>query len=356
MKITQKSFYQACENIIDISQSNAIWKKLENDPQNGSSFSLANIMYYFGAMIIIASMSWLMGLGWNIFGSEGTAIISLSYALGFIYLGRKLWYRENMKIPGGVLFTAAVCMTPLFTFSIQHSLGLWTGDDPSVYKGFYRYIKSGWLFMEISTIFAGLLMLRYIKFPFITMPIAFVLWYMSMDIVPLILGYDKVSYFSSEMWDLRRYVSVVFGAVMILTTLLIDRRTKEDFAFWGYLFGTIIFWFGLTLLKSDSELGKFIYAMINLFMMFLSIYLNRKIFIIFGCIGVFGYLGHLSLSVFRFSMLTPFILTIFGLMIIYLAIQYQKNQKKIDEKVLSVLPKWLEELRPVHRIDNIPVA
>jgi len=353
MKISKKSFYNASNGIIEKSEAEQIWNKLENDPQNSSSFSLVNVMYYFGAMIIIASMTWLVNLGWNNFGSEGTAIISFAYAMGFIYLGRKLWYRDKMKIPGGLLFTAAVCMTPLFTFSIQHALGFWTGDEPGTYKGFYRYIKSGWIVMELATITVGLITLRYIRFPFITMPICFVLWYMSMDLVPLFLGSDSYSYYGSEWWDLKKYVSIVFGAVMILTTLLVDRRTKEDFAFWGYLFGVITFWFGLTLLKSDSELGKFAYCMINLFLMFLSVYLNRRVFIIFGCIGVFGYLGHLSLNVFKFSMLTPFIFTVLGLVIIYFGVLYQKNHKVVDKKILKLLPKWLEELRPVHRIDNI---
>jgi len=353
MKITQKSFYEACENVIDNSKANDIWKKLENDTQNSSSFTFVNVMYYFGAMIIIASMTWLMNLGWKEFSSEGTALISFSYAMGFIYLGRKLWFRDNMKIPGGLLFTAAVCMTPLFTFSIQHSLGLWVGGEPGSYKNFYRYIKSGWIVMEISTVFAGLVMLRYIRFPFITMPICFVLWYASMDIVPLILGFDGYSHYGSEWWDLRKYISIVFGAVMILITLLIDRRTKEDFAFWGYLFGVITFWFGLTLLDSNNELGKFIYAMINLSMIFISVYLNRRIFIIFGCIGVFGYFGHIVRHVFGYSFMAPISLTIIGLLVIYLGVIYQKNQKKIDRKILSILPNWIEELRPVHRIDNV---
>jgi hypothetical protein len=40
--------------------------------------------------------------------------------------------------------------------------------------------------MEVGTVAAGLVALRYFRFPFLTAPIAFALWFMSMDLTPLI--------------------------------------------------------------------------------------------------------------------------------------------------------------------------
>jgi hypothetical protein len=41
--------------------------------------------------------------------------------------------------------------------------------------------------MEVGTILAGSIALKFIRFPFLTFPIAFSLWYMSMDLTPLLL-------------------------------------------------------------------------------------------------------------------------------------------------------------------------
>lgn len=47
---------------------------------------------------------------------------------------------------------------------------------------------------------AGLLALRWVKFPFLTVPIAFTHWYMSMDLASI--GFEKDDY----SWDDRKVV------------------------------------------------------------------------------------------------------------------------------------------------------
>jgi hypothetical protein len=110
-----------------------------------------------------------------------------------------------------------------------------------------------------------------------------------------------------------------------------------DFCFWGYLFGLMAFWGGLSSLDSDNELGKFIYCLINIGLIFLSLILRRRTFIVFGAAGFFGYLGHLAYTVFKDSILFPFALTLLGIGIIYLGVQYQRRGKKIGALVRARL-------------------
>ena len=42
--------------------------------------------------------------------------------------------------------------------------------------------------MEMATIAAGVIALWFFRFPFLTAPTAFVLWYVSMDLTPIISG------------------------------------------------------------------------------------------------------------------------------------------------------------------------
>ncbi len=56
--------------------------------------------------------------------------------------------------------------------------------NPGAVKDFYVWIKGSWLFMEIATVLAGIVALRFYRFPFIVALIAVALWFMSMDLTP----------------------------------------------------------------------------------------------------------------------------------------------------------------------------
>lgn len=63
-----------------------------------------------------------------------------------------------------------------------------------------------------------------------------------------------------------------------------------------------------------------------------------------GGLGVAGYLGYLAHDVFRDSLLFPFALTLVGLAVIWLGIQWQKYAERIQRRVLGWLPKEVAEL------------
>jgi hypothetical protein len=140
----------------------------------------------------------------------------------------------------------------------------------------------------------------------------------------------------------------LFGLAVLLGAYLVDLRGKvgEDFAFWGYLFGLLAFWGGLSVMNSTSELSKFEYFSINLVLIALSVLLRQRAFIVFGSFGVMGYIGHLAYRVFEHSLLFPFILTLIGILVIYLGVLYQRNGTVIDGFVRSQLPESMEQLVP----------
>jgi hypothetical protein len=74
--------------------------------------------------------------------------------------------------------------------------------------------------MEVGTIISGLIALRARRFPFLTAPIAFSLWFMSMDVAPLLYGKTTVT--GSE----REWVSVGFGLVILTLAYLADLRGR----------------------------------------------------------------------------------------------------------------------------------
>jgi len=338
--------WAASKGVIEGSQAEALWEILSEKTAGSPRFDLVHVLYYFGALLVIGAMGWFMTNGWEEFGGRGIFLISALYAAAFVGVGARLWNRHGLRVPSGLLVTMGVCMTPLAVYGLQRWLGIWGFDDPGNYSSFHRWIKGGWFVMEITTILAGLLALWFFKFPFLTAPIAFSLWYMSMDMKPIIFGGEEFS------WDERKWVSLWFGFAMIAGSYFVDRRAKSDFAFWGYLFGAIAFWGGLSLMTSDSELSKFLYFLINVVLMGLSVFLRRKVFVLFGALGSFSYIGDLAYRVFKDSMAFPFALTIVGVLILCSGILLHRYGKKIEQALVAAMPVWMRNLRPRIDVDD----
>lgn len=337
MNITKKKLNDAAaEDIISVQQADTLYEFLSLQDQDVPKFTFTHVLYYLGGLIAIGAMTLFMNLGWELFGGAGILFISLLYAgIGFKITNSLA--AKGLAIPAGICATFVVCLTPLAIYGFQQWLGFW--PDESVYRDYHRYIKWNWLYMELGTLAIGAAVAWRYKFPFLIMPIAVTLWYLTMDITAMISGGDLT-------WQLRKIVSLYSGLLMIGLAFWIDIRSrrKADYAFWIYIFGVIAFWGGLSSQNSNDEFSKFIYFCINLLMIGVGVVLVRRVFVVFGAIGSCGYIGYLAYDVFKDSLLFPIVLTAIGLGIIYIGILWQKHEQKITKKLRLFLPTPLREL------------
>lgn len=337
MDVTKKKLEDAAaENIISPQQAESLYDYLITQSQYVPKFTFTHVLYYLGGLIAIGAMTLFMNLGWESFGGAGILFICVLYAA----VGLKItntFSAKSLVIPAGICATFVVCLSPLAIYGLQQWLGVW--PDESVYRDYHRYIKWHWLYMELGTLTVGVIIAWKYKFPFLVMPIAITLWYMTMDITAMVSGGDMT-------WELRKLVSLYTGLLMIGLAFWVDIRSykKADYAFWIYIFGVIAFWGGLSSQHSDSELSKFIYFCINLLIIGVGVLLVRRVFVVFGAIGGCGYLGYLASDVFKDSWLFPVALTAIGLGIIYLGILWQKHEQYITKRSRSLLPVSLQEL------------
>jgi len=302
-------------------------------------FSFVHVLYYLGGLIAIGAMSLFMTVGWNTLGGWGGFFISVCYAVLALALTHWFLERKHLFIPAGILATLAVVMVPLAIFFAQMALGYWGDDKP--YRDYHVFIDWRWIMMEFGTLAVGVVLLWRYRFPFMLMPIAVTLWYMSMDLVPFLLGAERV-----YDWEIRKLISVYFGLAMTLVAFWVDLRSRfsRDYAFWLYLFGVLTFWSGLSLMESGSELGKLAYCGINVLMILIGAVLGRRVFAVFGGLGVAGYLGHLSWRVFKDSIVFPLVLSLIGLAVIALGVLWQRREAEWSARLRGLLPGPLREL------------
>lgn len=339
MKLNRRLLKEATENgLLSEQQANALWQFLDERGKDSPGFRFTHILYYLGGLIAIGAMSLFMTLGWERFGGWGLFFIALAYAGAGLWLTEFFLKKSRLQIPAGIMATFVVALTPLAVYGLQVALGWWA--EGRIFRSYHTHIDWRWMFLELATLACGAVMLWRYRLPFLVMPIAVTLWYISMDLTPFLFGETDMT------WELRKLVSLWFGLLIALLAFWVDIRTRheKDYAFWLYLFGAIAFWVGLSTMYSDSELNKFIYLCINLEMIAVGAMLSRRVFVVLGGLGAAGYLGHLAYDVFKDSMIFPFALTVIGLGVIYLGILWQRHEQAIGNKLHGLLPLPMREL------------
>ncbi len=315
-------------------------------------FDFTHVLYYFGGLIAIGAVSLFLKLSWDAAGPWGVFVLALGLFLGcwrvaISLLGKKL------HVAAGILATLAVVLVPLMTWCAQHAMGLWPEGFGNTYTDYHAYIDWRWITLELVTLAAASAMLYRFRLPFMVMPVAVTLWYMSMDLADMLTRSNTGSGWS-ESWQFKRDVSLVFGLITCLLAIWVDMRSRmamkaapgslqaQDFAFWLYLFGAIMAWTGLTMQNSGSELGKFIYCCINVAMVFGGVILQRRVFTVLGAIGVCAYIGNLGWRVFPGSIAFAAVLVFIGLALVAAGIWWQRNEGKIAQSMARFTPHWLQ--------------
>ncbi|MGN6286926.1 MAG: hypothetical protein ACTHM2_17400 [Afipia sp.] len=313
-------------------------------PAAGPKFDVVHVLWYAGALIIMGAMGLFSTLAFSQMGGQALAATALVYAALFTWAGHYLWTARKLHTPGGLLIAVAVSMAPLAVYGMQDALGLWSKfGKPGATRDFYVWVRGSWVFMEIAAVAAAALALTFYRFPFIAFIAAFALWFLSMDIVPWISGAAHGN------WEVSRKVSIWFGlGILIVATIVNARQRTGDFAFWLYLFGVMAFWGGITAASDGSALDKALYCAMNVGFLALAVFLGRRVFAVFGTIGIAIYLGDLAEKVFKDSLLFPFALSLIGIAIIALGLYYHRHQDAARAWVDAHLPDVLKRLRPVN--------
>jgi hypothetical protein len=307
---------------------------------SGPKFDMVHLLWYAGAVVVIGAMGLFLTLVSSHIGGGALTITALVYAGLFTAAGHYLWTVKQLRTPGGLLIAIAVAMTPLAVFGVQDASGAWTNfGKPAAMRDFYTWVKGSNVFMELATIAAASVALRFYRFPFIVWIIAVALWLLSMDVVPWVAGP------AHRGWALGRQISIWFGLGIIAAAIATNLRQRNgDFAFWLYLLGVATFWGGITA-AIDGNLEKALYCALNIGLLAVSVALSRRVFAVFGTIGIALYLMDLADSRFKNSLPFPFSLLLIGIGIIALGLYAHRHQRQIDAWVAARLPQALGRLR-----------
>jgi hypothetical protein len=235
---------------------------------------------------------------------------------------------------------------------LQEQLGLWyrPGDiDPKYYNPLanpgMRQMRElvNFLPLQLVTLLgATVLVTGRFPFPFLTVLIIILLWYMVYDWNATL----SVPYGPENDWE--AWMSAVYGAACVGVAYTMEKihhkRQRQnddgsdarDWAFWIYLVGGWAFWIDIMMpsVWYDTEVDHFGNFALNVALIGLAVVLKRNIFMLTGILGVSVYLLHLD-DLFGEYVLFPFVLTLVGSAIV--AWGLYRNRAMNDEMLTRLL-------------------
>ena len=309
-------------------------------------FDPIHVLYYAGALLIMGAMGLFANAAFDSLGGWALTAIAVIYGAGFLWLGSALWAKPETRTPGGLCVAVAVSMTPLAIYGVQDALNLWAAGKPGGYHDFFPLINGSWVYMELGAIVAAALALTRFPFPFILLIAAVALWFLSMDLAALI-AHRRLPDWQAD-WELRLTVSKIFGLAMIAAAWALDLKwgALGDLGFWLHLFGAMTLW-GAISWGNGGEFAKAVYCAFNIAFIALGLFLGRRVYAVFGAIGITIYLGHLAYDVFKEAVGFSFALSAIGLAIIFAGIYLERRRAALDAYIDAHLPEFIRALRPL---------
>jgi hypothetical protein len=187
-----------------------------------------------------------------------------------------------------------------------------------------------WIPVDVATIVAALVAIRWRRFGILVVPAAIGFWYLMLHVVPLLAG-------ASLSRELEGSTILVVGTTLLAIGYALDRRPRSAaYAGWLYMVGL-----AAMILAGAERWGMYKHVVphvalaLSILAVMLSLALGRRSFLIAGAIGFVSYLAWLAFDVFRRAVSFPIVLAAFGVAIILAAVWVQRRYPALSRRMAA---------------------
>lgn len=296
-------------------------------------FGPATIAYILGAIIVVVAMFWFLGERWNSLGRWGVIATCTLYAGIFLGVGQRL-YREGFPIARGVAVLLAIAMVPPIVTSLNAIAGWF---DPIAKYGCYDLAFAFWdcrgeeLVMELATLLAALVALRWIRFGPLMIPIAAIAVRLLFHIADGIGFHGYGDSTSGWVW-------AAGASILAATAYATDRLQDgdEDFALWLHLAATSCLAPASWMLLDRTEWYRH-FMLPGAFVAFAAALLLRRFnWLLVGMAWFVVYVVWLAADVFEHTPAFPIVLAALGIAVIIATVWVQRNSAMLIERFGTV--------------------
>ncbi len=294
------------------------------------AFNGITIAYGVGALVVLFAFGWFMVDRWKVLGDAGVFGLALAYACIFLIVAQVL-RREGFETARGVSTLLAVGMAPIATWALLRWTGVWTPELDAVcamQSHPFAVCQGQPLAIELAAVMAALFAMRQMAFSPFMAPIAVVSvtlperllreWAALPDAPGTVMGWR---------W-------VIIASALAAVAYTVDRRRRdEDYGFWLWISVAVATWFGCMMLFQFDRSLRWYLAPVSLLVITASVILRRRVLLIVGLMGVFGFLAWLAFDVFKVTTAFPLLLALIGVAMIILTVWVQKRFPEVIRRI-----------------------
>ena len=289
-------------------------------------FNAVTIAYLLGTGIVLFGFGWFLVDRWRALGPGGVLGVTALYAA--VFLGVSVWLdRRGYALASAFANVLAVGMAPIIAWAVLELTGLWPEGQRYCRDAFLWECTGKWIALDLVTIAAALVVVRWRPHPLLMHPIAVALLFM--------IGHVIISL---EPYGLGRFARgwlIVIGAsLMLVLAWWVDRREdtlvrRGDYGFWFWFAGLALALYAFGSLWDYDEAMRHLLAPIAIAGFGMAVLLRRRLLLAFGFIAAAAYLGYLVMDLFRDVVALPILLATVGLAIILLAVWAQRAYPRL---------------------------
>jgi hypothetical protein len=286
------------------------------------------------ALLVAVASAFAILVAFDRFAWTGLAVTAATLSGSLLAAGRHRHRRSGGAL-ADLFISAAVLLSAVAVHGLVRALGHGTADTGLPLAD---WLLGPWLPVHATAIAAAALGIRSFRVPFLSAVIAAATWFAAQDAAPVLFGEDPA-------WGQRALLSSLSGVVLLAAGLAVDRRTREDHAFWLYLPGLLAFSAGLTTLQAESHLSLALVVVLHLGLVAASLLLQRRSFAVAGALGLAAVAGHLADDLLDAKALS-FALTAIALGVIGLGLLYHLRREQLEVRLAALVPARLRRLLP----------
>lgn len=306
-------------------------------------FSGVTVAYGVGALLVLFAAGWFLISRWESLGHWGVLAVVATYAAA-LWGGGQALERRGFPRAGQLSRALAIGLVPVATWAVLHLVGEWP-DRSDPLARYMPYAATRGLLLDLTTLLAALLAWRARAFPLLMVPIAVALWWCWFHLGQLV-AFDR----EREWFD--QWLMLASGLALLAGADAMDRWQRrraadQDFAAPLWITAVVAFSFAFLVIWLDTEAGKHAMAPVAVAMMALSLRTRRRVALVMGVVGFFGYLAWLASDVFEDTALFPIALAGLGIGLIFSTVWLQKRFPSLATRVGGLRgrdlpwPQWL---------------
>lgn len=325
-------------------------QELKSSRQGGPSRAGAALLNYLGGMLILGAALLFAYMAAMTLGIGALLWCSIVYAVGAIILANR-WMQRGRGLLASLFAVLAVGMVCSAVLVAQILQGEWNGGlELMLAHSVAMVFDPRWLMLECAALATSIVLLCWLRLPFLLLPGAFSIWLIGMNLLPsLLMQSNSIAGlgFITTADEIRLAFTLVLGLSLIALGWYQDRQRRSGnhgFAVLAYFAGLVACCGTTWLLMHNLVLGKAAYAALHAGCIGLGVLLGRRIFAVFGGTAIALMIGQFTWISFRHSPSFVLVLTLTTMAMLVIAVWWWRHERLIAVRLRRKLPKSLKRL------------